>query len=72
MGHRTKTIDLKKWLKEEMGFVYSEAKESYVHEETQIEVNSEVVSNALALADPEEVRNMVADSVIKARQRTAL
>jgi hypothetical protein len=72
MGHRTKTIDLKKWLEEEMGFVYSEAKRSYVHKETQVEVNGEVVSTALALANPEEIRLMVADSVEKARLRNAV
>ncbi len=72
MGHRTQVVDLRKWLKEEMGFVFDEATQSFVHEETQVEVPGAVVSNALALADPEEIRNMVADSVIKARQRTAI
>ena len=71
MGRRTKTVDLKKWLKEEMGFVYSEAKQSYVHTETQVEVKGKVVSHALALANPEEIRLMVADSVEKARLRNA-
>lgn len=71
MGRRTKAVDLKKWLEEEMGFVYSEVKQSYVHVETQIEVNGEVVSTALALANPEEIRLMVADSVEKARLRNA-
>ncbi len=72
MGHRTKTIDLRKWLKEEMGFVYDETTESYIHSETDIHVSGEVVSHALALADPEEIRNMVADSVMQARQRKAI
>ena len=59
MGHRTKTVDLKKWLKEEMGFVWDGASKSYVHEETQVEVAGAVVSKALIEAEPEEVRNMV-------------
>ncbi|MHC4858198.1 MAG: hypothetical protein ACYTBY_10585 [Planctomycetota bacterium] len=72
MGHRTKTIDLKKWLKDEMGFVYDKSTASYVHAETDIHVSGEVVSNALALADPDEIRNMVADSVMQARKRALI
>jgi hypothetical protein len=72
MGHRTKNIDLRKWLKDEMGFVYDAAQGSYVHKETEVEVPGAVVSRALAEAEPDEIRNMVADSVIKARQRTAI
>jgi hypothetical protein len=72
MGHRTKNIDLRKWLKNEMGFVWDVASESYVHEETQVEVPGSVVRQALTQAEPEEIRNMVADSVIKARQRISL
>lgn len=71
MGHRTKTIDLRTWLKTEMGFVYDVDAKSYVHEETQVEVPASVVRQALTEAEPEEIRNMVADSVIQARQRSA-
>ena len=72
MGHRTQTIDLRKWLKNEMGFVYDVEAKSYIHEETQVEVPGSVVSQALTEAEPAEIRNMVAESVIKARQRIAL
>jgi hypothetical protein len=72
MGHRTKTIDLRRWLEGEMGFVYNDASKSYVHAETQIEVNGDVVEHALALAGPDEIRNMVADSVVQARKRTSI
>lgn len=72
MGHRTKTIDLSKWLKEEMGFVYDGSTNFYVHGETDIRVSGDVVSHALAQADPDEIRNMVADSVMQARQRKAI
>ena len=71
MGHRTKTIDLRKWLKAEMGFVYDVDAKSYVHEETQVEVPASVVRQALTQAEPAEIRTMVAESVIRARQRTA-
>ena len=71
MGHRTQTIDLRKWLKNEMGFVYDVDSKSYIHEETQVEVPGAVVRQALTQAEPEEIRNMVAESVIKARQRSA-
>ena len=71
MGHRTQTIDLRKWLKNEMGFVYDVDSKSYIHEETQVEVAGSVVRQALTQAEPEEIRHMVADSVRKARQRSA-
>ena len=72
MGHRTKTIDLRTWLKSEMGFVYDVDSKSYIHEETQVEVPLSVVREALTEVEPDEIRIMVADSVIKARQRIAL
>jgi len=72
MGHRTKTIDLSKWLKDEMGFVYDKSTESYIHAETDIHVSGQVVSHALAMADPDEIRNMVADSVMQARKRASI
>ena len=71
MGHHTQTIDLRKWLKNEMGFVYDVDSKSYIHEETQVEVPGAVVRQALTQAEPEEIRHMVADSVRKARQRSA-
>ena len=69
MGHRTQLVDVRQWLLKQMGFIFDESSKFFIHVETGVEFPREVIDNALVLAGPDEIRNMIADSVSKARQR---